>query len=361
MKEEKLMILSMLESGKITSEEAVKLLEALEDLEEYRSKDTEGHNINEEKYSKITKKTLEEIGLDIGDAFSNMISGLKDFSSSFGFNINSETISIDLEKDISTIDYPIIDLKAVNGSIKLSTSSDDKIYIKVDSQYKNGLLDNNKEFYNFYTEGNRVVFTPIYKNDISIKLNVLLPDKLYSEIILNTTNGKIDCININSDKINVVTANSSINLKDILAKQIHAYTANGRINLYNIDCEQMVCKTTNGTIESKDIKSEIIQLTTSNGKIICNNINTNKSKEIKLITSNGSISSEMNTLLKDVYFELETSMGSISLDLADMIYKINNQINLGTKKLVAHSANYNDNNNNLIFYATTSNGSIRIY
>lgn len=361
MKEEKLMILSMLEDGKITSEEAVKLLEALEDLEEFGSKDSENKNVSGDRYNKQIKKVIEEIGVDIGDAFSTMIDGLKGFGNSFGFNINSDTITIDLEKNLSAIEKPIIDLKAVNGSIKINNSDSDNLVIKVDCQYKNGLLDNTKEFYNFYNEGNRIVFTPLFKNDISIKLSVLLPNKLYEEIILNTTNGKIEFNDINSDKINIITGNSSINVKDIISKEIHAYTANGRINLYNIDCDEIICKTTNGTIESKDIKSKIIQLTTSNGKINCTNINTNKANQIKLMTSNGSIISEMNTLVKDAYFELETSMGSISLDLADMIYKINNQINLGSKKLVAHSSNYNEQGDNLMFYASTSNGSIKIY
>lgn len=361
MKEEKLMILSMLEDGKITSEEAVKLLEALEDLEEFSSKDTENKNTSGDKYNKQIKKVIEEIGVDIGDAFSTMIDGLKGFGNSFGLNINSDTITIDLEKDLSAIERPIIDLKAVNGSIKVNKSDSDNLVIKVDCQYKNGLLDNNKEFYNFYNEGNRIVFTPIYKNDLSVKLSVLLPNKLYEEIILNTTNGKIEFNDINSGKVNIVTGNSSINVKDVVSKEIHAFTANGRINIYNIDTEEVLCKTTNGTIDIKDIKSEIIQLTTSNGRINCTNINTDKAKEIRLVTSNGSIISEMNTLVKDAYFELETSMGSISLEPANLIYKINNQINLGSKKLVAHSANYNEHGDNLMFYASTSNGSIKIY
>lgn len=86
----------------------------------------------------------------------------------------------------------------------------------------------------------------------------------------------------------------------------------------------------------------------------------NKIKEIKLITSNSSITTEINNIPEQVYFDLETSMGSIALEIPNLIYKINKQANLGLKKIVAHSVNYEDDND-LKVIATTSNGSIKIY
>lgn len=65
MNEEKIMILEMLDDEKITAQEAIKLLEAL-DGQNYKIAET-----------KFTNKSLEEIGTDISNAFSNLIGQLK--------------------------------------------------------------------------------------------------------------------------------------------------------------------------------------------------------------------------------------------------------------------------------------------
>ena len=402
MKEEKMMILSMLQEGKITPEEAVKLMEALEDLETpHSSKETSNNQENKDdkdKNSKILNKTLDEIGSDISSALTSVFNGLKDIGSSLGINNNTSTINLDLEKDISDIQNPIIDLRAVNGSISLAQSTENKLLIKVTVQYKNGLLDNDKEFYKFFTEGNRIVFSPIYNNDVSIRLEVSLPKKDYTEIIINSTNGKIiidnlqsnilncgttngsiiisdvavrdinlstkngkiECSNTKSDDISLVTTNSSINILEVEAKKIEATTANSRIIIKDVQSDKIKCKTSNSTIDAVNISSEIINLVTSNGKIIFDDVDFNKAKEIQLVTSNGSINSEFKGLKKDSYLDLETSMGNINLEIPNLVFTTNKQINLGIKKIIAHSINYKENEDHLKFIASTSNGSIKI-
>lgn len=404
MKEEKLMILSMLEEGKITSEEAIELLEALEDVEissehkaftEEDSQDT----IKEENISKSKFNSLEDIGSDITSALSNMFSGLKDIGNSFNFRGNYETITTDLDMDLSNIENPSLDLRAINGNIRLRPKDGNKIFIKSTCQYKNGLILQDEPYFDFYMDGNKVVFNPKYNSSISIKLDVFLPEKSYDEIILNSSNGKIDiqelnvdtlrCLTTNSsidiaevngkkidlttkngriegrgtssDIINATTTNSNIFLNDIHCSEIDAKTANAKIGINDIDAGKIICKTSNASIEANDITCDTIHLTTSNGKVTCDDIDMNRVKEIKLITSNGSINSEIYEANKDSYFDLETSMGSITLDVPDLVYKLNRQANLGFKKIVAHTINFDENRDHLKFIASTSNGSIKIY
>ena len=403
MKEEKMMILSMLEEGKITSEEAIKLMEALEDMETSKNNNdfTNQKNENdfrEEKFGIPIFNTLEDIGSDIGNALSNMLNGLKDVGSPFGFRYNYDTITTDLDMDISHIENPSLDLRAINGSIVLRSSSENQILIKAVCQYKNGLLSDNEPYFDFYIDGNKIIFSPKYNSNISIKLDVSLPDKNYDEIVLNSTNGKIDLDRVNLNILDCITTNSSINIAEVKAKEVNltskngkiqckdinsnilkasttnsgifltdirsdeidVKTANSRINVDDIDSKSIVCKTSNGSIEAKDITSEIIYLTTSNNRITCDDIYMDNIKDIKLITSNGSISSNIDNLNREAYFDLETSMGNITLDLPNLVYQINKQANLGLKKIVAHTVNFNENNNDLNFVATTSNGSIKI-
>lgn len=383
MKEEKMMILSMLQEGKITPEEAVKLIEALEDLETpHSSKETSFHQENKDdkdKTNKILNKTLDEIGSDISSALTSVFNGLKDIGTSIGINNNTSTINLDLEKDITDIQNPIIDLKAVNGSITLAQSTEDKLLIKVTVQYKNGLLDNDKEFYKFFTEGNRVVFAPIYNNDVSIRLEVSLPKRDYTEIIINSTNGKINIEDLQSNTLKCGTTNGSIVISDITGKDINLSTKNGKIECKNTKSDDMNLVTTNSSINLSDVVAKKIEAQTANSKIIIKdvqsdkikcktsnstidafNIDFNRAKEIQLFTSNGSINSELKGLKKDVYLDLETSMGNINLEIPNLVFQTNKQINLGIKKIIAHSINYKQNEDHLRFIASTSNGSIKI-
>ncbi len=397
-----MMILSMLEEGKITSEEAIKLMEALEDVEIPRktndSKEEKNDKFKEKKFSKPIFNTLEDIGSDIGNALSNMFDSLKDMGNSFNFMGNYETITTDLDMDISHIENPSLDLRAVNGSIRLRPNYENKLFIKVICQYKNGLILPNEPYFDFYMNGNKIIFNPKYNSSISIKLDVSLPEKHYDEITLNSSNGKIDIEELNTDILRCITTNSSIDivevnskkidlttkngriecrdtssdiikasttnsnifLNDIHCSEVDAKTANAKIGINDIDAGKIICKTSNASIEAEDITCDIIHLTTSNGKITCDDIDIDRVKEIKLITSNSSISSDIYETNRDIYFDLETSMGSITLEIPNLVYKINKQANLGFKKIVAHNANFDENRDHLRVTASTSNGSIKI-
>jgi DUF4097 and DUF4098 domain-containing protein YvlB len=424
MREEKMMILSMLEEGKITSEEAVKLMEALEEtdtfsddtpIEEKKDKlinmDKTMEKVKEmEKVIKDQSKKVEAFGSDIGskvenissdigNKISNMLDSLKDIGSSSSFTSNYETINTTLEKDISHIENPIINFKGINGSIIVNSWDQENLLIKVTCQYKYGNLREDDTFYNFYEEGNKIVFNPNFSSNISIRLEAYLPEKKYEEISLATSNGRIDiddfslntlkCNTSNSSigisdiyandislttkngKINIKdvsspnikanSTNSTINLKDVNSKFLEASTLNGRIIMKDVVSSSIIGSTSNSSIDVNDISCEILNLTTSNGKITCDDIDEEKIKEVKLITSNSSINSNIGEIEKNSYFDLETSLGSINLEVPNLVYKVNKQARLGLRKVIAHSIDYKEEENHLMFIASTSNGSIKIY
>lgn len=107
MKDEKLMVLSMLEEGKITSEEAVKLLEALEETESFI--EFESTEDNKEKFIDIDKtkkklevleknineqgKKVESLGTDLGSKLANAFSNLFNTGNPFNLLGNYEVIN----------------------------------------------------------------------------------------------------------------------------------------------------------------------------------------------------------------------------------------------------------------------------
>ena len=183
MKEERMMILTMLEEGKITSEEAIKLMEALEEgvifekvedeKEEHEEEDTKKDH-KKEKDFRSTFNTLEDIGSDIGNALSSLFDGLKDFSPNFGLKYDYETIRTTLDMDISDIENPNLIFKAINDSIIIKPTDGDKILIEVICQYKNGLFQKDEAYFDFIKDGDNIIFNPKFTSNISIRLNVLI-------------------------------------------------------------------------------------------------------------------------------------------------------------------------------------------
>ncbi len=408
-----MMILSMLEEGKITSEDAIKLLEALEDAESLTSDETTEDKKEKiidmdktkekveglEKILKEQGKKVENFSVDLGNKISGMFREMKEKGSHGSFLVGYETINTSVEKNISHLECPIIDFKSVNGGISLQNWDKDHVFIKIDCKYKNGLLDNIDDFYDLYEEGNRLVFIPKFNNNIIIGLNVYLPNKSYDEIHLNTSNGNIEIDEFKVNKLQCNTSNGSVSVKDISAEEVILGTKNGRINLSsisaplieaistnsriiledidsdnlkvlthngriilsNIIADSIYATTSNSTIEAQDIGGKEIKLATSNGKIILESLDLDKINELKLSTSNGSIDAEIGEIEKDSYFDLETSIGNISLEVPNLVYRVNKQVNVGKKKIIAHSIDFDESKEHLVFTASTSNGSIKLW
>lgn len=350
MKEERMMILSMLQEGKINSEEAVKLLEALEETEPYKDEkdtfiDMDKTKEKMEEIGEVVKKQgkkVEDIGVDLGNKIAKAFSNIK-IDKGFGSIVGkTENINTKIQKDISHLEKPIIDIKAVNGEIILENWDEEYLSMEISYRYKEGLLQEDEEFYDFYEIDNKIVFSPKNSGSLSIDLKVYLPNIPYGEIQLNSSNGrlKIDDLIANSFILN--TSNGSIIVENIETKEVYANTKNGRIVLDNIS-------------------SEKIELNTSNARIILSDIDLDETNYIKLSTSNGSIDVELDKINKEIYLDLETSISSIDLEIPNLVYKTNKQPSLGKKNVVAHSVNYNEEEEHLKLLASTSNGSIKIY
>lgn len=412
MRDEKLMILTMLEEGKITSQEAIKLLEALEETDyfiDYGTNEDEEKSINLEqakenliealeKNIEDRKEKIENIGIDIGNKLANAFNNLLGTGNLFNLSGNYKVINTQLEKDISHLDEASLVVKSINGKIDVKSWGEDKLLIKITYRYKNNSFTQDNSFYELYEEDNRIIFKPLYTNNVMMDLSLYLPQKHYKEISLTTSNGRIqledlklnlltcntsnasisleDIVGENVDistkngKINLrdisspilkaVSTNASIKLEDIESRDLMVATKNGRITLSHIAGEGITVKSSNGSIEADNLKGKVINLDTSNGKIICRDLDDGRIRELNLSTSNSTIDVEMNHLSKMGYYQLETSLGNINLDIPGLVYKENKQIDLGMKKIIAHSINFNEDEEHFILNASTSNGSIKI-
>ncbi|MGO1818262.1 MAG: DUF4097 family beta strand repeat-containing protein, partial [Senegalia sp. (in: firmicutes)] len=281
MNEEKMIILRMLKEGKINEDEASKLLDAIynkdksednsktnfksnnkdwqKDFDNTINKLENGLNKFGEKFGEKMDKIGKEINED-SDSFADKIMSSfnsfidKDLNDILGrYEIKKET----LELEIDDIENLQLDIKGINGDININPWSKDYIYVEAICHIKKNKISKENQIISVKKLDNTVLLNPLFESNIAVKLDISLPAKKYENIILNTTNGKINILDLNCNDIKAFTKNASINLYDINSDNINLSTKNGAVNINNANSEKISANTTNGKIKINNINSNI--------------------------------------------------------------------------------------------------------
>ena len=353
--DERMMILKMLEEGKISSEEASKLIEALDDIEYqeesiFKSKVMDEASISddrstkdnnkskesfEEKIENFSKKIEEKFGDDfakkmeekgekigekmgkfgeeiadgatsLADRLADMVENMIDKGTFVNIFGSGERIEETLEKDIKGLSNLHLEFEGVNGKISINPWSKDNILVKAVCHVKKNRLNENQNIYNMIQDGNRISFKPGFTDGLGTKLEINIPSKDYDKLTLKSSNGKIEAIDLNSKEIKCETTNASISLSNITGELLNLSTKNAKTVLNNINSNSIVSNTSNASIYLDNVKSKDITLVTRNGKVLTKSVNSNT---LDIITSNASINLFEDTLSRDI--KCQTSNGFI--------------------------------------------------
>ncbi|MCL1934807.1 MAG: DUF4097 domain-containing protein [Defluviitaleaceae bacterium] len=322
MNNERLKILELLQEGKITVEDSLKLLDAVEPKEErkkikiFKGKTEAEKQANEnneettifvdgEEIKKVNsldsdiKEKISQALENITSSVKNVVNDLGDINISFGdsgqpFNLTSEPLE-NVKK---------LNAKAKNGSIFLTGYTGETVIINGNFREKNG---KNPNF--ALVEEDGVLTLDYDKNAVRfVKFNIKVPTKMIKEI-------------------NLQTSNSGINLSEFSCEDIFAKSTNGKIVVEQVDCDTLDLDTSNSKIEISDTIANTTKLETSNGTINVYNLTTN---EINADTSNGSvkiygITPKENTAILNV----DTSNGSVTIDTSKIPATVTARTSIG--------------------------------
>lgn len=399
MSNERLMILQMLEDGKINNKQALELLEALDEdvlsskinLEKNEtdsslysdSKDSEFADAEFEKESSDSKcceepsfeEKLEQFGNELGESLENFGNHLGDWGESFGKKMEDWSDSFDKDvtnnaknygnsftnafKNLFSSATPFYKFEsrehfdvfendelffnAFNGKINVKASPDSKGHLKVILSGSAELENPSKAldyFVDFKRKENGLYFEPISSSIKGCELNIELPKTMLQKLHLITSNGKIVIENISSE--NLICTSS-----------------NGKIQLYNISGSSLVCKTSNGRIVTELVHFKNQEYITSNGKIDCSHFDHSSLETIALRTSNGKILLQMPPHPANPYsIDLSTSMGKLDLGDLDWTTDYEKRTSLGLKHFRGSSEDFDLSKPHVTILAKTTNGNI---
>ncbi|HHW30889.1 MAG TPA: DUF4097 domain-containing protein [Clostridiaceae bacterium] len=393
--EERMFVLKMLEEGKINSEEAARLIQALEagsqkSSYQENSRQSKQPNFydeisklgdkinqwkkdfkkmyNEKEFDKVMEEfgnKVEKIGKTVASTTFNAVERMIEFVGSFvdtnTFNIFGSYKVVERQFEVPAEEGMDINITGINGNIHLKKHQDDKISIRSKVRSPQNDAD---EILVFSTENDSVNLSLSKDSGISVSHEIFVPAIRFKKITLNTRNGKIYVEDSLSDYLNVNTKNGPIDLAGVTCNELSASTKNGKVQIGYVIAKNIDINTSNSIIDIKNVKAAILKALTTNGKIFIENAQNYQDTpqlDMNLKTTNGGIKVNMNDMDNKGYkVKAQTGLGSVSLLIPEMTYNTVTKRGTDGTFIEAESKNYEQYAERVYVNAETMNGDIEV-
>jgi DUF4097 and DUF4098 domain-containing protein YvlB len=277
--EERKMILTMLNEGKITSNEAVRLLEALgtpdaekivgNEKEEVFLTIVDQEENKENEQNKQYKQSYKEPSLTskISDIVDRVVKKVKDVDLDFNFSSFVEIQHIFQNQDM---DFNRLKIEIPNGKVTIKPWDETGVRAECKSLvYKVETTDEaRKKFLAAVTleESNEMLHFKVSEKQVKADVVLYIPQKQYLEATLDLGNGAIDIEDLVVERLKGNTANGSVTLTRLSGNNLDIGTNNGAIDIVRGRWDRGEVETWNGTVRIDGTFKEI-EAETLNGSI----------------------------------------------------------------------------------------------
>ncbi|ADC49148.1 hypothetical protein BpOF4_05430 [Alkalihalophilus pseudofirmus OF4] len=320
--EERKMILKMIEDGKITAEEGIKLLEAMDTKAEPEPRRAEpaslSTDVNWDEGEEYKKRNRQSTSAEnrFASFIDTALQKIKDFDLDFNFGSSVVVDHIFQHRDLAPAN---VDISLENGSITFVPWEEPDVRIECQARvYRVKDSEEARRVFlqeaTFRVNEQKVLFHTKVKS-IKVQATVYVPKTTFEHLKLYTFNGQIKGEQIHVDTFDVNTLNGAISFKSIKAKKIMAETVNGAIELEHQESDLVDVKTVNGSITLSG-KAQDVDAETVNGGITYKLDALNESGYADLKATTGSIHLYVPEDIR-VEGKLKTNVGGFTVDLAN--------------------------------------------
>ncbi len=297
MDDERMMILKMLEQGKITAEDATRLLDGIgaggkspkraTKEEHARSNDPSEKGFDfealgasfikkmdslsrdfEPTLKKVTEVVVEKtatITEKIADALTSATTSTSTASSTPSSSTSTASSgassALVLEETIKTTGNDM-QMMGLNGYVSLKGYNGETLTVKI--LYKAKKSGATIKLVNL---GNRY-FVDYNENDFaSVCLDILFPNKLFCSITAQTNNGKLSIETATCDSMKLSNLNNEIELKKITATNLEVEGNNGTLFLTELNAQNANIENINGNVMAHNLEISKMRLMTLSGDI----------------------------------------------------------------------------------------------
>lgn len=402
MSNEKIMILKMLEEGKIGADEAAKLLAAInDDKEEPAQKEIEPQTNNSQNNKNTADRNIkfDELSRSLGTLSRGVAKKVGVFAKEMTPKLQTITetlvektveVTDKLSKSIATptpppaartsTEYKTPPTRpASTGTyrsneksceIAVMPSSSNELYISAKSgivyiKGYNGDKITAKITYKATTSnidlccsGNRYYLDYDDSEFSSVSIEAFVPEVLFNRVHLVGKSSKISIDGISANEILLETTSAAIHIKNLQSNYIKAITDNGEVSLEGITSKSVEVITANGKIDATQLDVSQLKLETDNAPI---NYKVNDLKKFteyswRVNTSNASMRVNLPISEAIAYdIKANTSLNRVSAGIAGLQYAYNESSYIEAKTL-----NYTRAQKIVKVSLDTSNGPINI-
>ena len=288
MREERLLILTMLQEGKITAEEAAELLEALSRNPEGRKEKTMSERVAEvverveqareqvEEKLEAARRRLEEARAKSGRTGDDVLRGLEEVVGNVERGLSRvftelpETIGRwigqfrlwpeQTVKQVYEGEFPAglseveVSLVTRNGAIRVEAGDGPGYRVEVNNHVRVDDADLAAELaaeatrWEVTDRGFRLVAGD--RPDVEASIRVVLPRGKSYRLECQTADGSVRCLDLQLSKARLTTADGSIRLQGVQVAELEARTAAGSIR-FSGAVDRARCSTADGSIEAR--------------------------------------------------------------------------------------------------------------
>ncbi|WP_026559666.1 DUF4097 domain-containing protein [Bacillus sp. J37] len=359
MKEQRKRILRLVEEGKLSAEEALSLIEALE----------KEAAVKEEKITALSTEVLgdkqssnddhdsaeqkQSIGNKLMDWVDSAVKKVKDMDLDLNFG---KSIGLQHIFQFQGDSFQDIDIQLTNGSVSFEPWPEKDIRVECD--VKVFRVENTEQARETFlagvdcqVEGNRFVFFT-EKKTMKINMIVRLPEQTYEQVKVKLFNGPIRGEDLRVEAIRVKTANGVVSFSSLNGAKGEFETANGQIKLTDAQFDKLELETISGHIQFNG-SAEKVDAQSFNGNVQVK-LNDDRCETFYAKTATGNIDitvPEESTIVG----ELKSNLGSLSALLNDVeiSYEKNETIQKELKFRTAQQAK-------MTLFADSKTGSIEI-
>lgn len=367
MSEEKIMILKMLKEGKITEEEALKLLSAVGEGEGKTEK-AKDFNLVENTQNLADKivKGVDKILKMTGEKLNNIELGYDfdiDLGDSYKYSFSKFKSKIEktLVHELANTEGIELEVRNNDGSIDLHVWDEPRVEVLAHVNYNEQYVDKEYDFIEIVQEGKVVkIKTADYKlrrQPFNVKLDISVPRGMFEGTNIKSKNGSIKITGLNSKHVVAKTFNGRLNASDMNTENASLSSTSGGVSVKNSSGNILEMETVNGKLSVQNARFMRISANTVNGSIKTDELS-EVVRFLEVSTVNGSVNIMVDDMNRPIRFETTKSLRiSSKVVLPDGFTKVFNE----NGKVEATTSNYDDSREDkLEILASTVNGSISV-
>ena len=246
--EEKKRILKMVKEGKLTVEEALALLEQLDEQKSGSELFGPLHSSQSHSNSKQHSVKMASLKEKLFDFFDATVKKVKEFDFPFA---NAFEVRHVFQQSNAALQE--IDVHIANGNIKVLPWDQADVRVECEAKvYRSESLDAAKKSFIeetlFLVQNGRFRFS-IAKPFMKTNAIIYVPQARYQDVKCRIFNGDIDIERLHAKELHLKNVNGSITLQRLLAEEAELETANGAIVLEHSAIEEVEAETIHGEIK----------------------------------------------------------------------------------------------------------------